>query len=199
MAQAGGCFICPNYAAVYQACLDPTDNSINGGWIKLPGTTKWALTPNVTESTTLVTSDTNGNLVKPCPDTVEWSLENRSALCDVDGSWLFQFIPMLGSTVCKWYFLTWDDNPPADILDQLETAFPDGAIPTRSDGPGAGNTLSALDVYGLLAAGFANPNGMELDAANVGTAVENEWSIAVQVGPYEPNFTSLACPYQQQI
>ena len=176
-----GCFICSKYPNLFMAELDDTNDYVASEWVKVYNTTKWGIVPDVDESESLVTSETSGNKVKPCSDVIEWSLENRSALCDDAGKWLFQHFldPATGfDDTCYYFFATWKST----VTDEtLNTAFPKTGAPTASTADG------------FLIKGFVSPGGFEIDAANAGQAAETEWTVEV-IELWWPNLAKITFP-----
>ena len=174
-------FICQTSPQIFTACNDSTQptNEITGGWRKVYGTTKWGLTPEVDESEALITSETAGKKVKPCADIFTWSLENRSALSDTDGNWLFEDILLDHAapevTVPQWWYVSWESPLVVNVL-ALDGVFIPGPV-------------LKSNANGFIMLGFVNPGGIEIDAANAGTAVETDWTVEITQGPYFPDFT----------
>ncbi len=176
-------FICQTSPQLFTACndsLSPPNNDIAGTWRKVYGMTKWGLVPEVDESEALITSETSGKKIKPCPDIFTWSLENRTALSDTDANWLFgNFLADHAKpeqTVPQWWYATWHDDSIVDIA-KLGIVW----------GPGA--TVTKSDTFGFIMLGFVNPGGIEIDAANGGTAVETDWTVEITKGPFFPDAT----------
>ena len=179
-----GCFICSKFPKLFMASVHVTDAGIGSLWTQVYGTTKWALVPDIDEAESLVTSETDGVKVKPCTDVIEWSLENRSALCDTAGNWLFQHFmdpADITNPAEYWFYATWKQDATEATMD---VDFPVAIGPVDS-------TDNQAD--GFLIRGTPNIGGMEIDGANAGQAAETEWTVSA-VQTFFPNLPLLTYP-----
>lgn len=173
------CFICQKHPIVWARCYrgnasyGATPTSL--AYTKLPGTISWALEADITEADEVLTSDTNGLLVKACGDTVSYSLNVESALCTAD--WLYNILLQgvsaaasrnPGLTNQLQLFATWD---PAVTDVEVEA----GGITFDIDPDQVGDESGV--VRGVFMTGTVTPGGFGVDGGNSTAPVTTEWSV----------------------
>jgi hypothetical protein len=156
---------------------------------KLPGIVTWDMTPDVEESTAIRTSSTAGKKVKPCGDSIEWSIDLTAALDPTD--WLYAYIlsdpgadtpldPSLGRQC--WAFLTWD----VDYRTSMATAKPNVSkdINNEFDMTTYDGSDDGIYVYGTF-----NPPGVNVDN-DASDASVVDFSFNIEAGPFLPRTQS---------
>lgn len=176
---SNGCFICQKNPCLFaRCCLSDsygTDQGDTNDYVKLPGTVSWEVEADVTEADEILTCDTNGLLVKACPDSVSFTLNVNSALCPAE--WLYNILlegQNPGVTNELQFFGTWDGTITAAGVSGIA---------------GTGN------VPGVFMTGSVTPGGFGVDGSNSTAPIQTEWSANLTniVFPAQASTTNFNC------
>lgn len=137
-----------------------------GAWSRLPHTASVELSPDVTESTRVRTSDTGGLKVKTCSDTVSYSCDVTSYLDPAD--WL-------------WAYLLTDPTNPGSAENYLRWY---SLCPNRGNAAGDTPDFDGATLF----LGRVTPGGLTSDNDSEDPE-STDWSISITYGPIFPDAT----------